>query len=196
MAAGSAADAKTVLRAEMRARRRALSTEAPDAAERAAQNLPLDGLPPFRVVGGYVRHGAEIDPSAVLARLRAAGARIALPVTVAADAPLVFRAWAPEAEHVPDAAGVRGPPAHAEELVPELLIVPLVAFDRRGGRLGQGGGHFDRTLAALDAEGEVFAIGLAYAGQEVARLPREEHDRMLDAILTEKEYIAVPKDVE
>jgi 5-formyltetrahydrofolate cyclo-ligase len=74
--------------------------------------------------------------------------------------------------------------------------VPLVAFDRAGGRLGQGGGHFDRTLAALDAEKPVFAIGLAYAGQEVARLPSEEHDRRLDAILTEKEYIAVRKDVE
>ena len=74
--------------------------------------------------------------------------------------------------------------------------MPLVAFDRRGGRLGQGGGHFDRTLEALDAKGKVFAIGLAYAGQEVAAVPREEHDRPLDAILTEREYIAVQKDVE
>ena len=196
MAAATPADAKAVLRAEMRARRRALAAEQPQAGEQAARNLPLDQLPPFEVAGGYVRHGAEIDPAAVLARLREAGARIALPVTVAADAALEFRAWTPDTDHVTDAAGVRGPPPHAEALGPGLLIVPLVAFDRTGARLGQGGGHFDRTLAALDAERPVFAIGLAYAGQEVARLPREEHDRRLDAILTEKEYIAVRKDVE
>ena len=196
MVHASPASAKLALRAEMRARRRALAAEQPQAGEQAARHLPLDELPPFAVVGGYVRHGAEINPAAVLARFREAGARIALPVTVAADAPLVFRAGTPETEHVADAAGVRGPPQHAEAMVPDLLIVPLVAFDREGGRLGQGGGHFDRTLAALDAQKPVFAIGLAYAGQEVARLPREEHDRRLDAILTEKGYIAVDKDVE
>ena len=196
MVHASPASAKLALRAEMRARRRALAAEHPHAAEQAARNLPLGDLPPFHVAGGYVRHGAEIDPAPVLARLREAGARIALPVTVAKDAPLVFRAWAPDPERVADFAGVLGPPPHAERLVPELLIVPLVAFDRAGGRLGQGGGHFDRTLAALDARGRVFAIGLAYAGQEVASLPREEHDRTLDAILTEKEYIAVRKDAE
>jgi 5-formyltetrahydrofolate cyclo-ligase len=196
MAFASPASAKTILRAELRARRRALAAEHPHAAEQAADRLPVDKLPPFSVVGGYVRHGGEISPAAVMSRLRDAGARIALPVTVASDAPLIFRAWTPEADHVPDFAGVRGPPDHAEALVPDLLIVPLLGFDRTGGRLGQGGGHFDRTLAALDARGPVFAIGLAYAGQEVAAVPREEHDRRLDAILTEKEYIAVQKDVE
>ena len=190
------ASAKLALRAEMRARRQALAADHPQAAEDAARRLPLDALPPFRIVAGYVRHGAEISPAAVLARLQAAGARLALPVTVAPDAPLVFRAWTSDADHVADAAGVRGPPPGAEELVPDLLIVPLVAFDRQGGRLGQAGGHLDRSLAALVAEKPVFAIGLAYAGQEVARIPREEHDRRLDAILTEKEYIAVRKDVE
>jgi 5-formyltetrahydrofolate cyclo-ligase len=194
MAPASPASAKLILRAEMRVRRRALAAEHPDAAEQAAARLPLESLPPFEVVAGYVRHGAEISPAAVLARLQTAGAGIALPVTVAADEPLVFRAASPEHEHVADAAGVRAPPDDAEELVPDLLIVPLVAFDRNGGRLGQGGGHFDRTLEALDAKRRVFAIGLAYAGQEVAAVPAEEHDRRLDAILTEKEYIAVQRD--
>ena len=194
MVQASPAAAKAILRAEMRARRRALAAQHPDAAEQAAARLPLDELPPFRVAAGYVRNGAEISPAAVLSRLQAAGARIALPVTVAADGPLIFRDASPAYEHVPDLAGVHGPPPHAELLVPDLLIVPLVAFDRRGGRVGQGGGHFDRTLAALDVNKRVFAIGLAYAGQEVAAAPREEHDRRLDAILTEKEYIAVQKD--
>src|SRR3569623_2732687 len=98
----------------MRARRRDLAQRCPDAAERAAERLPLDRLPRPTVAGGYVRHGAEIDPSAVLAQLRAAGARIALPVTVAPDAPLVFRAALPSDEHVPDAVGIHAPPPHAE----------------------------------------------------------------------------------
>jgi 5-formyltetrahydrofolate cyclo-ligase len=174
----------------MRARRRGLDDACRDAGERAAALLPLRALPLRRIVAGYVRHGSEIDPAPVLARLEAAGARIALPVCTAVDAPLAFRAWTPEAQRRPDATGVLSPPASAELLTPDLLIVPLVAFDRTGGRLGQGGGHFDRTLEALDARGPVFALGLAFSGQEAALVPMEEHDRRLDAILTEREYIA------
>ena len=74
---------------------------------------------------------------------------------------------------------------------PDLVIVPLLAFDRDGVRLGQGGGYYDRALKALRDTREVFVLGLAYSGQETANLPREPHDQALDAILTEKEYIAV-----
>ena len=77
---------------------------------------------------------------------------------------------------------------------PRLVICPLLAFDRAGGRLGQGGGHYDRTLAVLRAQGPVFVLGLAYAGQEVAALDLEPHDQRLDAILTETGYTRFRKD--
>jgi 5-formyltetrahydrofolate cyclo-ligase len=80
-------------------------------------------------------------------------------------------------------------------LSPDLILAPLLAFDRRGGRLGQGGGSYDRTLATLRAAGEVFVIGLAFAGQEIDRVPTEPHDQGLDAILTELAYILPQEDI-
>lgn len=174
----------------MRALRRRLAHEVPEAAERAAAHLPLSRLPPIGVVGAYHALGAELDPSPVVAKLLAAGAQLALP-SATHDAPLVFRAWREGESLVPDAFGIPCPPPSAPELAPDLVIAPLVAFDRRGGRLGQGGGHYDRTLANLRARGPVFVLGLAYAGQEVDRIPAEPHDQRLDAILTETGYTEV-----
>lgn len=193
MVHASLASAKTAMRTEMRALRRGLAARTTDAAERAAALLPPDLLT-ARVVAGYAPQGAEIDPAPLMRRFEAAGARIALPVSIAADAPLVFRAWTSAAERTPDAAGIPAPPPHSERLEPELVIVPLLAFDRSGMRLGQGAGYFDRTLEALLRVRKVFTLGLAYAGQGVAQVPAEEHDRALDAILTEIEYIAVRRD--
>ena len=76
---------------------------------------------------------------------------------------------------------------------PDLVIAPVPAFDRRGGRVGQGGGHYDRTLEALRAGKKVFVLGLAYSGQEIEAAPMESHDQKLDAILTETGYIEVEK---
>jgi 5-formyltetrahydrofolate cyclo-ligase len=194
MVHSSQASAKQAMRTEMRARRRGCARDAPDAAERAAGLLPLDRLPRARVVAGYAPQGGEIDPGPLMLRFEAAGATLALPVAASAGAPLVFRAWTPAAERVRDAAGIAAPPPTAAELEPDLVIVPLLAFDRSGMRLGQGAGYFDRTLQALEARGPVFTLGLAYAGQGVARVPAEEHDRRLDAILTEIEYIEVQGD--
>jgi len=191
MVSRSPADAKALMRLEARALRRSLAQRSPAAGEAASERLPDEMLRTARIVGGYVPRGAELNPAALLARFEAAGVRIALPVTVGPGQALVFRAWNNEHEHAPDHLGIPAPPAHAEEVRPDLLIVPLLAFDRQGGRLGQGGGYFDRTLQALTAAGPVFALGLAYAGQEVARVPMEEHDRPLDAILTEREFIPV-----
>jgi 5-formyltetrahydrofolate cyclo-ligase len=195
MAFSTTSDAKRVMRAEMRAVRRGCVAKAPDAAARAAALLPAERLAGARVVAGYAAQGAEIDPRPLMRRFEQAGAQIALPVSVAPGAPLIFRAWRPAAELVRDAAGVMAPPGEAPELEPDLVIAPLLAFDRSGLRLGQGAGYFDRTLAALQRQRPVFSLGLAYAGQEVARVPAEEHDRPLDAILTEIEYIAVRRDV-
>ena len=77
---------------------------------------------------------------------------------------------------------------------PELVVTPLLAFDGSGGRMGQGGGYYDRTLGQLRAEGRVFVVGLAFAGQEVEKLPAEDHDQPLDAVLTEAGFRRFAKD--
>jgi 5-formyltetrahydrofolate cyclo-ligase len=186
--------AKTLLRLQARALRRTLARQAPDAADQAALHLPEALVGRFAVVSGYHALGGELDPRPLMRRLRAAGAALALPVTLDRDAPLMFRRHEPGERLVPDALDVPSPAPEAQEVEPDLVITPLVAFDRAGGRMGQGGGFYDRTLEALRKRRPVFALGLAYAGQEVARVPGEAHDQMLDAILTETGYIQVRKD--
>lgn len=178
----------------LRRRRRALAAGWPDAAREAAAALPIERLPAFEWFSSYHAVGSELDPAPLAARLAAAGGRLALPVTMGADAALEFRAWRKFDVPEVDAFGVPSPPADAPVVRPELVICPLLGFDRNGGRLGQGGGHYDRTLAALRAGGPVFVLGLAYAGQEVEPLALEAHDQRLDAILTETGYIEVRKD--
>ncbi|WP_309645624.1 5-formyltetrahydrofolate cyclo-ligase [Phenylobacterium sp.] len=185
---------KSDLRAKLRGRRRRLASASPHAAELAAQHLPLGRLPAFACFSGYHAIGTELDPSPLVRRLARTGAFFALPVAEAAEAPLVFRAWDKRDVPEPDLFGVPAPPRRAAILHPDLIICPLLAFDRRGGRLGQGGGHYDRTIAELRAHKPVFVLGLAYAGQEVAAVPSEPHDERLDAILTESGYIDVRKD--
>ena len=165
---------------------------APDAAVRAAR-LSIDWLPAFRCVAGYVAQGSEIDPLPLMRRLAEIGAALALPVAEVRDGPLAFQAWVPGQSLVPDAFGVPAP-SGAPAATPDLVIVPLLAFDRSGGRLGQGAGHYDRTLAALRAAGPVFALGLAYAAQGLDRLPCEPHDQPLDAILTETQFFPVARE--
>ena len=183
----------------MRRARIALARAFPDAAGRAAAALPLDRLPPFSIVGGYVALGGELDPAPVIARLTASrltarGVRFALPVAANRAAPLVFRAADTPRAFQPDVFGVPAPPTSAPPLIPDLIIAPVLAFDRHGGRLGQGAGCYDRTLADLRAAGSVFVIGLAYAGQEVEHVPVDGNDQTLDAILTESGYIEVRKE--
>jgi 5-formyltetrahydrofolate cyclo-ligase len=174
----------------MRVRRTALARERPDAGARVAARLPAERLIGVRVVGGYRPHGSEVDPLPLMRRFAVAGAVLALPVVVAVDAPLVFRTWREGDPLEPDAFGIPAPSAKAAEVRPDVIIAPVLAFDARGGRLGQGAGCFDRTLADRRASGGVFAIGLAFAGQEVAACPLEAHDQPLDAILTETGYKA------
>jgi 5-formyltetrahydrofolate cyclo-ligase len=182
---------KTALRARLRALRRRLADEAPDAARRAADRLPLERLPAFRIFSGYWALGSEIDPRPLMDRLAETGARAALPVAISRDAPLEFRLWAPPEPLLPDAFGMPAPRPDAPQILPDLVIAPLLGFDRRGGRLGQGAGHYDRTLQNLRAARPVFVLGLAYSGQEADEIPAEPHDQRLDAILTETDYLEV-----
>jgi len=148
----------------------------------------LHQLPPARgaIVGGVWPLPGEIDLRPLLRELHARGHRVALPVTAPRGQPLHFREWAPGEAMVPGRFGT----SHTEgaELVPDYVLVPLLAFDRAGHRLGYGAGHYDRTLAALP---RAFAVGFGYACQEVPRLLVEPTDRALDAIVTELEVIRV-----
>lgn len=182
---------KSALRRAMRALRGGLAASAPDACAQAAEHLPLERLPPYSVVAAYRPVGGELDPYFVADRLIARGSILALPVVERRDAPLVFRAWTPGEAMVPDALGVPAPPPTAQVLEPDLIIAPLLAFDRRGGRLGQGGGYYDRTLEALRGSRRLFVLGLAHAGQEVEAVPMDPNDQRLDAILTDLGYIEV-----
>lgn len=175
---------KSSLRRQARTFRAELARGAPDAGERAAAHLPDTVVAGARHASIYLPMKFEIDPEPIARRLRAAGARILLPVVVERDAPLVFRAEGGRLE--PDSAGLPAPPPEAEQRDPDLVILPLLAFDSRGYRLGWGGGYYDRTLRALRSRGSVLAVGLAFAGQEVERVPRELHDQKLDAVVTER----------
>ena len=177
----------------MKALRPTLARAVPDAAERVAEGAHLEALARFRVAAGYRPIQDEIDPGPLMDRLQARGADLALPVTPprGSDAPLIYRRWTPGDPLRLSPFKVMEPVADAPLVVPDLVITPLVAFDSAGTRLGYGQGHFDRTLQALRRDGEVFVLGLAYAGQQVARLPREPHDEGLDAVLTEKGWIEI-----
>ena len=186
-------DEKNALRALFRVRRRELAAADPAAAERVAEAVPAELLTRFSAVAGYCAIAAELDPEPLMRRFRLAGSQILLPAAVKRDQPLVFRITGDPHGFVADALGVPAPPPSAREGRPSLVLVPVVAFDRRGGRLGQGAGCYDKTLEALRAAWPVFALGLAYAGQEYVDLPVQPHDQRLDAILTEKGYIEVKR---
>ena len=140
-----------------------------------------------RPLSGFVPIRTEINPLPVMAEMAAHGP-VGVPVIEARGAPLGFRTWRPGCamETGPFGAAV---PVAGEVLVPEVVIVPLVAFDRSGGRLGYGGGFYDRTLELLRAAGPIFAVGFAYAAQEAEALPLEPTDQPLDAIVTDADVL-------
>jgi len=164
-------------------------------AERMAAALAIAerGLPvkvtPGTVVSGFSPLKSEISPLPLLRRLADAGASLALPVVVGRGQPLVMRAWSFGAPLVSGVWGIREPPADAAELNPDILIVPLLAFDRRGHRIGYGAGYYDMTIARLRAIKPVTAIGIAFGSQEIAAVPATPRDARLDLVLTERETI-------
>lgn len=138
-------------------------------------------------LAGYMPIRTEIDPLAVMAEAAAHGP-VGVPVIEGPARPLRFDLWEPQ---MPMKAGAFGAmvPEIGVEMVPEILIVPLVAFTRAGARMGYGGGFYDRTIAGLRARGAVLTIGFAFAGQEAGDLPVEPTDEVLDMIVTEVEVI-------
>jgi 5-formyltetrahydrofolate cyclo-ligase len=184
---------KRVLRSEAKHRRAAAAAEDPEGAGYALCERVLDALafPEGGVVSGYWPIGSEIDPRALMRHLHERGHPIALPVVIAKTRPLVFRAWRPGDPLEPAGFGTRVPIAAKPELEPCTLIVPLLAFDRAGYRLGYGGGFYDQTLTRLRRGGEVLAVGAAYAAQEVAEVPHGGDDQPLDWVVTEAEAIDI-----
>ena len=174
---------KHQLRAAMRATRKRLAGLDAGAAGRAAEQA--GALPPGPIVAVYRAIGSELDVEALSRALIQSGRELCLPVVIERDAPMIFRRWSPGEPLELDEAGVPAPFPLAEVVEPDLILTPLLAFDARGGRLGQGGGYYDRTFAARP---DVTRIGFAYAGQQVDDLPVEPHDIRLHGVLTETGY--------
>jgi 5-formyltetrahydrofolate cyclo-ligase len=182
---------KSALRAGALARRAALTSE-----QRAAANAAIAGrvkavlavLKP-RVIAGYVPIRSECDPSAILERARASGIAVALPAVVDRKS-IAFRLHEAGAALAPSGFGTMAPGADAPSADPDLILVPLVGFDRRGHRLGYGRGYYDRAIASARAKGRrVPLVGLAFSVQEVEAIPAEAHDVRLDWVVTEKETL-------
>jgi 5-formyltetrahydrofolate cyclo-ligase len=162
----------------------------PDAgAELAARFHDSVHLPRGAIVSGYWPLAGELDIRPLIHQIHEAGHRIALPVVKAKGEPLLFRHWVPGTPLVQGSFKVMTPPEGAPELEPQVLLVPLLAFDRAGYRLGYGGGFYDRTLEKRRREAHsghpVLAIGIAFAAQETESLPRGPFDQRLDWIATE-----------
>lgn len=171
---------KAALRTRARERRAAACS--PEGQVRLAQVLS-EALVPFagQPLAGYLPIQSEADPRAVMSDW---SAPVGVPVVEAPARPLSFVRWTPDAALERGAFGV-AVPADRQPMEPRVVLVPLLAFDAQGGRLGYGGGFYDRTLALLRARGEVTALGLAFAAQEVAQVPLEPTDAPLDGIVTE-----------
>jgi len=145
---------------------------------------------PDAIVSGYWPVRGEIDPLPLLAHLHSIGHCCGLPVMVGRAQPLVFRQWHPDMEMESGGFGIPVPPETMDEVIPDLLLVPFLAFDNEGYRLGYGGGYYDRTLAKLRAHNaDLLAVGVAYGAQKTDKLPREATDQPLDLVVTEKEMI-------
>jgi len=185
-----AEDSKAALRREAIARRDALPAEARTAAAEAiaARPFPLP-IAAGVIVSGFMPMKSEINPLPLVKKLAGQGARLALPVVAGRGKPLVMRAWTWGEPLVAGVWGIREPKPQAAEVEPDILLVPLLAFDRGGYRLGYGGGYYDLTIAQLRVRKAVVAVGLAYAAQEVPKVPTTPRDARLDLVLTEREAI-------
>ncbi|GLK78597.1 5-formyltetrahydrofolate cyclo-ligase [Methylopila turkensis] len=187
-----AAALKAALRREVLERRSAISEadriHAGAAVAAAGADL-VTRLKPSRV-SVFVAIRGEIATAPLMDRLHAMGVPLCLPVIARKEAPLVFRAWSPGEPLETKRFGLLEPGEGAAEVEPDLLFAPLAAFDARGFRLGYGGGFYDRTLENLRAQRPTTAIGLAFAGQEIGRVPTDPYDQKLDGMLTESGYAA------
>jgi 5-formyltetrahydrofolate cyclo-ligase len=176
---------KKVLRQEARARRRELAASCPDFAERVASFAGELPLPAKADVSGYRTIAEEADPSRLIAALQARGFEVSYPRVHQKAQPLWFHVPIGDEPWLPGAFGIPEPRLTWPRAFPTALLIPLLAFDANGYRLGYGGGYYDRSLAQLRASSPVLAIGVAFSGQEVEHVPHDAADQRLDMVVTE-----------
>jgi 5-formyltetrahydrofolate cyclo-ligase len=186
----SLSDKKAELRREAMARREALPPHARQAAAEtiAARPFPLT-IATGTIVSGFMPLKSEINPLPLMRKLAGQGARLALPVVAGRGKPLIMREWVFGEPLIAGAWGIREPEPDAAAVDPDILLVPLLVFDRAGHRIGYGAGYYDLTLAQLRARKPVIAVGLGFAAQEVAAIPATSRDARLDLVLTEREVL-------
>jgi len=177
---------KADLRAAALAKRDALTDKQRAAAARAVaeRGLPFE-IRRGTIVSGYAPIRGEFDPVPLMRNLAAQGAQLALPAIVARGKSLAFRAWSLNDKLLLGPLGILEPSPAAAEMIPDIMLVPLAAFDRLGHRIGYGGGYYDHTLAHLRKVNALAAIGLGFAAQEIEAVPALSHDVALDYVLTE-----------
>jgi 5-formyltetrahydrofolate cyclo-ligase len=178
---------KAELRTAALRRRDALSDKQREAAALAVakRGLPF-AVTAGQIVSGYSPIRNEIDPTPLMQKLAGQGARLALPCVNARGQSLTFRAWTPGERLMLGSLGILEPSPAAAELIPDIMLVPLAAFDRSGHRIGYGAGHYDYSFAHLRKAKAIIGIGLAFAAQEIESVPALAHDVALDYVLTEK----------
>jgi 5-formyltetrahydrofolate cyclo-ligase len=182
-------DAKAALRQQAIAHRDALP---PRERQQAAEIIAAHEFPRAvagMIVSGFMPLKSEISPLPLMRKVAAAGAQLALPVVAGRGKPLIMRAYAFGDELAAGQWGIRQPKPEALEVAPDILIVPLLAFDRAGHRLGYGAGYYDMTISSLRSRKPVTAIGIAFATQEIDAVPITARDARLDLVLTEREVI-------
>jgi 5-formyltetrahydrofolate cyclo-ligase len=186
----SLANVKAVIRREAIARRDAIAAPVRAAAAQALAERPFPcALPAGACVSGFMPLKSEISPLPLMRKLADAGAQLALPVVAGRGKPLIMRAFAFGDALLAGVWGIREPKPEAPEVFPDLLLVPLLAFDRQGNRIGYGAGYYDLTIAALRARKTIVAAGIGFAAQEQANVPTGPRDARLDLVLTEREVI-------
>jgi 5-formyltetrahydrofolate cyclo-ligase len=184
------AQIKAELRRAAQARRDALPAGLRKAAAEAiaARVFPL-AVASGAIVSGFMPLKSEINPLPLMRKLADAGARLALPEVAGRGKPLIMRSWQWGEPLVSGVWGIREPAPDAPEVQPDILLVPLLAFDRSGHRIGYGAGYYDLTIAQLRANKPIIALGIAFAAQEIECVPRTARDAQLDLVLTENETI-------
>ncbi len=181
---------KSALRATALARRNAMPADVRTDAAAAVARRPLPvAVSAGMIVSGYSPIRSEINPVPLLRKFADAGAQLALPAVQGPGKPLTMRAWSFGEPLVAGVWDIKEPPPQAPEVFPDIMIVPLAAFDRTGHRIGYGAGYYDMTIARIRSIKPVVAIGLAFAAQEIPRVPATPFDAQLDLVLTEKEEI-------
>jgi 5-formyltetrahydrofolate cyclo-ligase len=181
---------KERIRRDALARRDAMLPEIRRAAAEAiaARAFPV-AIAPGAIVSGFMPLKSEINPLPLMQKLAGQGARLALPAIAGRGQPLILRVWQPGAPLERGQWGIREPTADAAEVEPDIVLVPLLAFDRAGHRVGYGAGYYDLTIARLRARKAAMAVGIAFAIQEVPAIPATPRDARLDLVLTEREMI-------